>query len=659
MNRSWYNASVADFLSHGDEYIIGNLLANSEFDVTQTQRDAWAYQIDTLKKQLAKVKYQKFHVFFEYRIPRMGSRIDIVLFIPSEKPHLILLEFKVGANRYSSADKDQVIDYALELKNFHKGSHTADIFPVLVASDAKYNDFYLNLRNGIADASCVNADSISELIELIEYNYLERNVKEWESSPYQPTPTIIEAARALWQDQNVNEITRSEGGAVNISKTSAKVNELIEDARKNRKKRIIFVTGVPGAGKTLVGLNVAADRRSSGDNHAVMLSGNGPLVKVLQESLARDEIKKSGIKKSEALAQVKSFIQIVHHYRDESIRNPSPPSEHIAIFDEAQRLWNERTLSDFMARKKGLTGFRKSEGEALIEYLDRHDDWAVCVCLVGGGQEINKGEAGIGAWIDAINTYFKNWEICISPNLHDSEYAAAALIDNTKNLLIHEELHLAVSMRSFRAENVSNFIKLLLDVDEKSRDIKLTNYPIYITRDLNVAKKWVRNQARGTERYGMLASSKALRLKPFAIDIKATINPIHYFLEGKNDTRSSYFLESVASEFDIQGLELDYSIVCWDADLRFNGNQWEYKDFKGNKWVAYNNTVNEPDRQSFLKNAYRVLLTRARQGMIIFIPLGNYPPDETRKPEYYDGTFNYLKSLGLKEIGAPYSDKGY
>jgi hypothetical protein len=308
--------------------------------------------------------------------------------------------------------------------------------------------------------------------------------------------------------------------------------------------------------------------------------------------------------------------------------------------------------ADFMRSKKKQLGFNQSEPEFLISYLDRHEDWAVVVCLVGGGQEINRGEAGISAWLDAVRSSFPSWYVCLSPDLIDSEYAAGHALEKLAgraNVLRDDKLHLAVSMRSFRAENVSAFVKSVLDCERgRAREILAeisTRYPIALTRSLDSAKQWVREHARGSQRFGLVASSGAQRLKPHAIDVRVEINPVHWFLNDADDTRSSYYLEDAATEFQVQGLELDWVCVTWDADLRFADSDWNYHSFVGTKW----NLVKKPDRRQYLRNAYRVLLTRARQGMIIFVPKGN-PSDRTRSPAYYDPTFDYLAGIGIPVV---------
>jgi hypothetical protein len=431
------------------------------------------------------------------------------------------------------------------------------------------------------------------------------------------------------------------------------VEEIIERTRSSKQKAIVFVTGVPGAGKTLVGLNVATRRQSFGDARAVFLSGNGPLVAVLQEALTRDELARvSGkVRKAEILRKVKPFIQNVHHFRDEGIRSSAAPFDHVVIFDEAQRAWDREKTADFMKRRKKLPNFAHSESEFLISYLNRHDDWSVIVCLVGGGQEIYTGEAGIGAWLDAVRETFAHWVVYISPDLTDPEYAAGHALDgfaDSAQLKRDSRLHLSNSMRSFRSENVSAFVKALLDYDgARARDLLqgiTAKYPIAVTRDLGRAKRWIVEHARGSERYGMVASSQALRLKPHAIDVRVDVNPIHWFLNDRHDTRSSYYMEDAATEFQIQGLELDWICLTWDGDLRSDSNTWLYHSFRGDGWMK----IHKDERKRYLLNAYRVLLTRARQGMVIFVPPGD-PSDATRMPEFYDGTYQYLRGLGLME----------
>lgn len=657
LSRAWYGGSFARLATESDESIIGNLLLASAFAPTSEQVQAWQVQIAYLKSWTCG---QAGTVFLEFNIPRMGRRIDAVLLIESV---VFVVEFKVGSSSFERAAVDQVWDYALDLKNFHETSHPIPIIPILVSTDAKRShsrELHFS-SDGVALPICACPDDVPHVIResvgRVDGGPIDVNV--WYTGSYRPTPTIVEAARSLYARHSVEDIARHDAGAANLRSTSRRIESLIEIARKTSKKIICFVTGVPGAGKTLVGLNVATrQEETAGRAHAVFLSGNGPLVAVLREALARDELRRrreSGEKvtKSVVSEPIKTFIQNVHHFRDEALRESKPPIDRVVIFDEAQRAWNLRQTASFMKRRKKQAAFHSSEPEFLIRYMDRHADWALIVCLVGGGQEINTGEAGIGEWLRACNTHFPHWEMHISPSLTGSEYAAGEalkIIAQRRGVHFDGDLHLAVSMRSFRAETVSGFVKSLLDCDVDAARRAAAGfrgrYPIVLTRDIHAARRWLRKQARGTERCGLMASSKAMRLKPHALDIRVNINPVHWFLNDRTDTRSSDFLEDCATEFQVQGLEVDWACINWDADLRYHGGQWSFHDFVGSKWT----NVRQEERREYLKNAYRVLLTRARQGMVIFVPKGD-PSDRTRDAKYYDGTFRYLKALGIEEVG--------
>jgi len=480
----------------------------------------------------------------------------------------------------------------------------------------------------------------------------------WATGRYCPTPTILEAAMALYRGHSVEEISRSEAGAINLSRTTDAITDIIERSREKQCKSICFVTGVPGAGKTLVGLNVATTyTEQSNELYSVFLSGNGPLVSVLREALTRDKfhrLKKQGkkVSKKQIRSEVKGFIQNIHHFRDECLINQSPPVEHVVIFDEAQRAWNLQQTASFMQQKRGIPNFGISEPEYLISCLDRHPDWAVIICLVGSGQEINTGEAGITEWFDSLLRSFPHWHIYLSDRLSESEFGGEQVYENIarrSNVSYQEDLHLAVSMRSFRAENVSTLVKCLLDLDPQRssqlfEELK-SNYPIVLTRDLSKAKKWIKQQARGSERYGIVVSSQSKRLKPYAIDVSSPVDPVHWFLDSKEDIRSSYYLEDVATEFHIQGLEVDWACVVWDADFRYSPRGWEHWSFTGSRWAL----IRREEHKVYQKNAYRVLLTRARQGMVIVVPPGD-SEDATRDPGFYNPTYEYLRKIGFQEI---------
>ncbi len=657
MKRSFYSDTITNFRSSSSETILGILAANNDFSLEQTQRVAWEQEIIILKDIL--INYQG-RIFFEYSIPRMGRRIDVVLII---KNVIFVLEFKVGEKEFLLSASDQVLDYSLDLKNFHETSHQHLIAPILIATEAK--DFFpiiytMPHNDNILFTIKTNTNSLEEIInKVLQFADGEDiNNEEWESGRYSPTPTIIEAAMALYNGHNVAEISRSDAGASNLTETSSAIREIIFQSKEKSEKAICFVTGVPGAGKTLVGLDIATKHLDKeNDLTSVFLSGNGPLVAILREALTRDKYRRekeqgNKVRKGEIMGEVKLFIQNVHNFRDEYLKDTNPPFEHITIFDEAQRAWDITQTANFMKRKRNRSDMTISEPEFLIGCLDRHKDWAVIICLVGGGQEINTGEAGISEWIESLNRSFPEWRVYVSDKLTDSEYAAGKALEILRTheyVTANPALHLSVSLRSFRAEHVSLLIKNLLDLNieeaKKNYEAIKDKYPIVLTRSVDAAKKWLKEKARGTERYGMIVSSQAIRLKPYAIDVKSPMDPIHWFLDGKEDIRSSYYLEDVATEFQVQGLELDWACITWDADFRYTHDGWKCFSFVGSKW----NNINKEERKLYLKNAYRVLLTRARQGMVIVVPEGEIE-DATRNPEYYDETFNYLKGIGVKTI---------
>lgn len=654
--RCYYAESVENFLRQSSKEITGIIHSNDVSAETSIQQsNTWEIEVGILKEQLA--DFADGRIIFEYTIPRICKRVDVVLLY---KSIVFLLEFKCGDKEYRQSTYDQVYDYALDLRNFQKESHNKLLVPMMVSTKAPYKACVINEKDRIIEPISCNADNIGKYIKKVATNYNESDFDyvAWENSKYLPTPTIVEAAQALYRGHNVHDITRSDAGAENLTVTTDEINRIIEHSKANSRKSICFVTGVPGAGKTLVGLNIAIQRSNAQKGeHAVFLSGNFPLVKVLQEALARDNVEQekqrgNRISKKDALRSTSAFIQIIHKYRDSFVGNDNVPPERIAIFDEAQRSWTHEMLEKFMSTKKGVADFSYSEPEFLISTMDRHKDWAVIICLVGGGQEINTGEAGLPEWFDSIRRAFPDWDVYITPQLNDDEYRRGRTwqsMINGLNIYENKDLHLATSVRSFRTPDLAAFVKALLDADtDEARELHQRikdKYPIVITRDLNKAKDWVRSKCQGTTRYGLLASSGALRLKPEGIFVKNDVSVENWFLNGKDDVRSSYMLEDVVTEFDIQGLELDYSVVAWDADYRYTNGKWTYNNFVGNRW----NLVSSEERKLYLKNAYRVLLTRARQGMAIFVPYGN-ENDATRPPEFYDGVYNYLKSIGVEEI---------
>ena len=568
-NRCLYKSDFKSFIESDQYSVLGRIHDAFHGQALTTTDEAWFREIQLLQNVLLPWKNEEAEIIFEYIIPRLGKRIDVVLLL---RGMIFCLEFKVGQKDALQSDVEQVMDYALDLKNFHRFSHDRIIVPILIPT--KHKTSSRQVSPSVYDDSIYNPlltgeEGLQNIIDSVlrhENATLHGSIKNWIISPYTPTPTIIEAARSLYENHSVEDITRHEADKVTTDATIAFILDVINHSKKNCKKSICFVTGVPGAGKTLVGLDVAVkqsyqeDGSFNEDDGAVYLSGNGPLVAVLTEALARDNHKKAkakGEKKklSDSQREVKKFIQNIHQYRDNmlaKIKNPvvdgkleiDPEKavklqqsgygevEHVAIFDEAQRAWTHKRIAHYLKRggtygnKLKVPNFPMSEAAFLIWSLDQREDWATIVCLIGGGQEINTGEAGISEWIAALNNLFPHWDVYISDQFTEPEYAEGKvneLLANNPNVKFSNKLHLGVSLRSFRAERLSDFVHSLLsfkqDASSLYQEVVSHAYPVVLTRDMDKARQWLRLKARGTQQTGILISKVSARFKPLAVHV--------------------------------------------------------------------------------------------------------------------------------------------
>ena len=652
MERAYYSASFGDFLRADAHALLGTLTDAHPFDLQISESRAWKEEIAVLKDALDGLEG---HVLLEYSIPRMSERIDAVLL---HSGVIFVIEFKVGSESYLDADLDQVTDYALGLKNFHTGSRDAPVVPVLVSTMAEPRANAMPEGRDVSEPLRTNRESLGASIRNAAESLSAGSIDAgaWERSEYCPTPTIIDSARAMYAKHRVREIERHDAKDEKIGAAVSAVRKIMEESERAGTKSICFITGVPGAGKTLAGMEIASGVGRKGNGHAVFLSGNQYLVMVLQEALIRDAVKRKKeetgrdggdvprVTKISQKKNVESFIQHVHAFRKEYGGTDGVPPENAIIFDEAQRAWNGERLEQYL-KSKGLEGAEgMSEPEMMISIMDRRSGWASIVCLVGGGQEIGMGEVGLGGWFSALEK-FPHWKAYAPAPATGQQYvwggAHSELVTPEKNL------HLSTPRRSFRTPHVAGFVDSLLECDAHGAGqtlSKLARYEVVMTRSVEAAKSWLRRRARGSERYGIVACSKSHRLRPHGIYVELAVDAVKWFLDGKCDPKSSYSLEYAATEFKVQGLEVDWACVAWDANLKYCGGRWEYSEFRGTKW----NRVGE-NRRPQLKNAYRVLLTRARQGMVIFIPEGDNS-DGTREPGMYDPTYEYLRGLGIKEI---------
>lgn len=650
--KAYYCNSIPGFIKDKSTDIVGQLVKHS-FDVNKEQTEAWDNQISELQNRLEQCQMIG-DIIFEYDIVRLGKRIDVILLI---KHMVFSLEFKNGKNIFTAMDAQQAEDYAIDIKNFHKESEDLYVCPILIATEAEkykkpqsidcYPDKQIHLQRE-------NIETVIPKIAQILEKYgsdEEIDFEKWFNSPYHPTPTIIAAAVEAYTSHDISQIANSEAGQNNIDLCENKISSIIEYAKSNKKKCICFVTGVPGAGKTLVGLDVVAKNLNKGrENLSVYLSGNGPLVEVLREALVKSVKEKKQYNRETEIA-IKTLIQSSYQFKKDNVLIETPTPEHVLIFDEAQRVWNAEKMK---AKHDNDPLMSVSEPELLYKIMDRHSDWAVMICLVGLGQDIYDGEVGINEWFKIGIEQYKDWEIYYSDfikNQTEDKNINFNLIESCSRCHIASELHLKTSIRSFRADKQCQFVDALLDnnpeLTKKVYSEVFEKYPVYITRDIKVAKKWAKDQVRGSQRCGVLACSSAQRLKPEGIYVPTEIDVKNWFLAPSDDLRSSNMMEIVASEFKVQGLEIDWAVVCWDADLRRkNSSEWDHYSFRGSKWCKRN----KEEQKRYLINSYRVLLTRARQGMIIFVPVGvDEEEDPSRNHEYYDGVYDYLKNCGIKE----------
>lgn len=650
--KAYYCNSIPGFIKDASASIVGQLVKHA-FEVNKEQSDAWENQIRQLQRRFEACGMEG-DIIFEYDIVRLGKRIDVILLIR----HMVFsLEFKNGKNVYTAQDAQQAEDYAIDIKNFHKESEDLYVCPILIATDAPkyqkpqsvghYPDKQIYLQRENIETVIPKVAELTGLYgsdDAIDFN-------RWFNSPYHPTPTIIAAAVEAYTTRDISEIANSEAGQSDIDACEEEIDSIIRYARENQKKCVCFVTGVPGAGKTLVGLDVVAKNLGKDrENLSVYLSGNGPLVEVLREALKKSVKEKKQFNRNTEAA-INALIQSSFAFKKDNARSKIPTVEHIMIFDEAQRVWNEQKMA---AKHKNDPELSVSEPTLLYQIMDRHHDWAVMICLVGLGQDIYDGEVGINEWFRCGIECFEEWELFYSPAIFsqtEDKNIDKELIQMCPRCHERMALHLKTSVRSFRADKQCQLIDNLLDnnLSETKRIYHEISkkYPVFITRDYAKAKQWVRKQVRGSQRCGVLACSSAQRLKPEGIYVPTEIDVKNWFLAPSDDLRSSNMLEVVASEFKVQGLEIDWAIVCWDLDLRRKGNDWDHYSFRGTKWMRRN----KAEQKRYLENSYRVLLTRARQGMVLFVPRGVDPEeDATRNCGLYDEIYHYLRSCGIEEL---------
>lgn len=657
-------STVEVFIRTDEDALIGRLVdgvgATGISTHEQTQINAWRDEIRLLKEELSNPAFQDWFIILEYEIPRRSRRPDVILLSPTT---IFVLEFKIGSDSWDSASRWQVNSYARDLRDFHAESKDLQIVPVLCSTRApghwSRDRIALQETPGVLGLVRTNGTDLDEI--LIALNCTTPSDSPlidplaWLNSPYRPTPTIIDAAVQLYEGNGIREI--SHHYAYNLDQTTEMVVNEIDEARRFGRKVIIFVTGVPGAGKTLTGLDVVHDPslRRSDSFAGIFLSGNGPLVKVVREALVRSR-RSEGRSKGERERQVSTFIQNVHYFLRYHRDNPQEvPHENVIVFDEAQRAWN----SVQMERKWGVP---VSEPTMLLEIMERFSDWAAIIALVGGGQEIYLGEAGLEEWGTSLADRPVEWRVIASSEVLEGGNSVSGhrlfVNDVPKNVSFQENAlaHLDMVVRSHRAQRWAEWVNHLLELNLEvaMRSLPDTGeFPCFVTRNLETARSWLRmhNYLNPEQRTGLIASSSDLRLRAYGIEMSTGFHRgfafERWFLDPMDDIRSSYLLEVAASEFECQGLELDWVGVCWGGDLTPDEDfsTWKYGKFRGSAWQ----NVKQEAEQAYSLNRYRVLLTRARNGLVIWVPFGDYQ-DPTRDPDKFDRVYEVLLKAGVPPL---------
>jgi hypothetical protein len=662
--------SLSEFLTADDAAVIGTLQTRYAHDGYATQytqqTKAWEQFIPLLRLELNRLvtachKSADWGLLLEYPLYRLRKRIDAVILVGSV---IVVLESKIGETDFHSADERQVVEYALDLRDFHAGSRDRPIVPILWCTKAAALKQSPPLTGDlVASAFRVGENELDGVLLRFASQELEARIDTaaWDLAPYKPVPTIIQAATSIFAGHDIRAIGQAD--ASNLAVAARRIVDIIVEAKENARRVVVFLTGVPGAGKTLAGLQIVHDAVADGkegEGDIVYLSGNTPLVTVLREALARDRHRRraaDGLTTSmgEERRLARTRIQHINDYLKQYLSRSeiATPHEHAIVFDEAQRAWDAAQGAKKFNREQ-------SEPSLLLKIMGSHSDWCACICLIGGGQEINSGEEGVKGWGDSLRLLSEDmmarWFIYGPPDVFESRSSAEGfslgVLPSALRKIVEPDLRLLVPLRSYRSPAMSDWVAAVLGgnlTEATARISQLASYPIVLTRSLERAKHWLREQGRGERRYGLLASSGARRLRAEGLGefLKATdgLAIAQWYLNDRDDIRSSYVLEVPANEYACQGLEIDFSCVCWGGDLIYSPRSvsWTYRQLSGNKWMS----VRDELRCRYVQNTYRVLLTRAREGMAVWIPRGD-SSDHTRKPEEFDAVSDFLMAAGVK-----------
>lgn len=670
--QAWFAATGAEFLAMSDAAIAGRLAASQmrrRLSGEPTQLAAWEAEAAMLRRLLEACGGRGWNIALEFDLLRLEKRIDAVLLTDRA---IIVLEFKVGATAIANADRAQVADYAQDLYDFHAASRGHPILPIVVATECRAPARAqppLGLP-GIAAVAEANAAGLTALVERLQASLpapsRPLDGAGWLQAPYQPVPSIIEAAAMLFARNSVKEIAAARSDAPNLNRTTEAIHRALAAAQAAGERVVVFVTGIPGAGKTLCGLNVVfGETRHAG---SAFLTGNAPLVAVLREALAcnragislergpsNDESRRSrATALRTARHETAAALQNVHKFLADNAHREAAPAERVIVFDEAQRAWDaEQAQRDTQRR---ISTLNMSEPAHTLDIMGRHDGFAAVVALIGSGQEINTGEAGLAEWGRVI-AQAGAWQAVAAPSVLRAAEPAQRLADSPQPwLTVDPELELAVPMRSVREDSGAAWVDAVLRgarAEAAGIAAAAPGLPFLLTRSLTAARAGLRALAPGLRRAGFVRSSGARRLRAEGFDAQllGAQEPVDWFLQRWPDIRASDALEVAATEYACQGLELDVVGLAWGGDLVREGPRWQPRRFSGRDWQR----VKGEEETRFIRNTYRVLLTRARYETIIWVPCGSPADapfhDATRPATVYDAIAAFLRDCGIRDLG--------
>ncbi len=650
--RAWFACTGVEFGARDPADIVGRLASAQQargYPGTPDQDFAWRRQVAALRAAIIEAGGAAWTIALEYDLLRLEKRVDAVVLTDRA---ILVLEFKTGAtDRAALAEAE---DYALDLRDFHAGSRAHPIVPILVAGDAPFVPPAQPplLWDGVQAPLCAGHATLGAAMRWVQAEVPPGSLdgEAWLAAPYRPVPTIIEAATMLYARNGVAEIASARADTANLTRTAEAIRRAVRRAQAEGGKRLVLVTGIPGAGKTLCGLNAVFAPEAG--PHSAFLTGNVPLVTVLRAALAQDAVARRECSRAEAERRAKQRLQNVHRFLEDNATDPTgrAPPDRLIVFDEAQRAWDAAKAR--IGTRNKPSRLTMSEPAHTLEIMGRHEGWAVVVALIGNGQEINTGEAGLAEWGRVVAGSAGAWRAVAARRALRAEDPVQRLAEAEADWLdLDEDLDLTVPVRSVRESAGAAWVDAVLrGAVAEARDIaEGCALPFLLARDLDAMRAALRRLARGRRRAGLVAAAGAKRLRAEGLGVQVE-EVADWFLRRWPDVRASDALETFATEYDCQGLELDVVGLGWGGDLLWQAGAWTPRHFSGHRWQA----VHKAEERRHIVNTYRVLLTRARYETVIWVPRGSDRADPfhdaTRDAAEMEAIAAFLLACGARQI---------